>query len=82
MLRIYLVELAVELENGSELLTTLPDTTQLDSTCSVFNSSIKFVGSRRELGLVAYSIHNTRQRRRDSTQQLTISLAYTGWPKK
>jgi len=40
MLRIYPVELAAELETGSRLRTgeyALPDTTQLDSTCSVFS---------------------------------------------
>jgi len=40
MLRIYAVELAAELGTGLRLPTgeyTPPDTTQLDSTCSVFN---------------------------------------------
>ena len=58
MLRSYPVELAAELETGSRLPTgeyTPPDTTQLDSTCSVFNFSTKSVRSRREL--VADSIH-------------------------
>ena len=53
MLRIYRVELDAELlKTGSRLPTgeyTQPDTTQLDSTCSVFNFSTKSVGSRREL---------------------------------
>ena len=59
MLRIYPVELAAELETGSRLSTreyTSPDTTQLDSTCSVFNVSTESVGSRREL--VAISVHD------------------------
>jgi len=52
MFRIYPVELAAELETGSRLPTgeyTPPDTTQLDSSCSVINFSSKSVGSRREL---------------------------------
>jgi len=71
MLGIYPVELAVELETGSRLPSgeyTPPDTTQLNSTCSVFKFSTKSVGSRREL--VANSIH-AALRRRDSTQQLS-----------
>ena len=70
-LRIYSVELAAKLETGPRLLTgeyTPPDTTQLDSTCSVLNFSTKSVGSRREL--VANSIHTVRCRR-DSTRQLS-----------
>jgi len=58
MLRIYPVQLAAELKTGSRLPTgeyTPPDTTQLDSACSVFNFSTKSVGSRREL--VANSTH-------------------------
>jgi len=58
MLRIYLVELAAELETGSQLPTgeyTPPDTTQLDSTCSDFNFSTESVSSRREL--VANRVH-------------------------
>ena len=46
-----LVELAAELETGSRLPTgeyTPPDTTQLDSTCLVFNTT-KVVNNRREL---------------------------------
>jgi len=61
MLRIYTVELAAELETGSRPPTgeyTPPDTTQLDSTCSVFNFSTKSVGSRCEL---ANSINNARR---------------------
>jgi len=71
LLRIYPVELTAELETGSRLPTdeyTPPDTTQLDSTCSVFNFSTKSVGSRREL--VANSMH-TAQSRRVSTRQLS-----------
>jgi len=73
MLRIYPVELAAELETGSRLLTgdtttVDPDTTQLDSTFSVFSFSAKSVGSRREL--VANSMHAAR-RRRNSTRQLS-----------
>ena len=54
MSRIYPVELVAELETGSRLPRseyTPPDTTQLDSTCSVFSFSTKCVGSRRELEL-------------------------------
>ena len=58
MFRIYPVEVAAELETGSRLLTgeyTPPDTTQLDSACSVFTFSTKSVGNHREL--VANLIH-------------------------
>jgi len=71
MLRIYPVELTAELKTESRLPTgeyTPPDTTRLDSTCSVFKFSAKSVGSRREL--VANSIHTARHRR-DSTRQLS-----------
>ena len=47
LLRIYAVELAALLETGSRLPTgeyTPRDTTQLNSTCSVFNFYIKSVG--------------------------------------
>jgi len=49
-LRIYRVVLAAELKSGSRLPTgeyTPPDTTQLDSTCSVFNC--RSASNRREL---------------------------------
>ena len=71
MLRIYPVELTAELETELRLPTgeyTPPDTTQLNSTCSGFNFSIKSVGSRREL--VVNSLHTARRRRR-STRQLS-----------
>jgi len=78
MLRIYPVELAAELETGSRLLTdeyTPPDTTQLDSTCLVFNFSTKSVGSRREL--VANSIHTgVTPTRFNSTVELRRRCVY------
>ena len=67
MLRIYPVELGAEMKTGSRLPTgeyTPPDTTQLDSTCSVFNFSTKSVGSRRDL--VVNSVHTADPTQFDS----------------
>jgi len=72
MLRIYPVQLAAELETGSRLPMgeyTPYDTTQLDSTCSVFNFSTKFVS---QSSWTTHSCNSTVESRLQCVLGLTL----------